>query len=102
MSANSFNVLGTASRFGNVTIGRNDNFVRVFLHGNEVVTIDNAKRQVKLSNCGWVTPTTHKTINNALKQIGVNLSVASYRGITLVHEGTKAPRQLVNGETFKF
>lgn len=111
MSARSFNLFGTAKRFGNVTIDRvaldgaphGVHIVSVKLHRNEVVVIDTIKGLVKVSNCGWVTPTTHKAINNALSQAGAPFSVYAKKGMTLLHDSRdNSSKPLVNNEWLRF
>jgi len=107
MSARNFDLNGTARRFGNVTIERLNGLTKVLLHGNNVVEIDHAKRLVKVSNCGWVTPTTHSAIKTALSQLPDTLEIQcvwSNKGTSMVHfaDDNKPSRPLVNGETFKF
>lgn len=109
MSARNFTMFGTAKRFGNVTINRYDDivkggrFISVLLHGNEVVLVDRLKGLVKVSNCGWVTPTTHKAINNALSQIGANFGVYAKKGVTMIYdESGSQNKPLVNGQWLRF
>jgi hypothetical protein len=101
MSANTFKIDSTASRFGNVTIERTKGQTAVKLHGNAVIIIDHIMSEVILSNCGWVTPTTHKVINNALNQLGLgHVNVRGEKGHTWIY-GVNMANKLVNGTRLK-
>lgn len=86
MSARTFDLLGTRTRFGNVVVNRYDpmgngmRFISVRLHGNEVALVDRLKGLVRLSTCGWVTPTTFKTINSTLSQLDASFRVGTKQG----------------------
>jgi len=107
MSARNFTLFGTAKRFGNVTIQRSDDkrMISVLLHGNEVLTLDTVKGLMRISNCGWCTPTTHNAINTALSQIEnspVSRVYASKgKSIVYFNDDTMQAIPLVNGTWFK-
>ena len=41
----------------------------VFLHGHNIATVDHATNAVKLSSCGWHTPTTKSRLNAILSEV---------------------------------
>ena len=62
----------------------------VFLHGHNIATVDHATNAVKLSSCGWHTPTTKSRLNAILSEVKYGCSVfqknwnwfGSFRGQT--------------------
>ena len=47
----------------------------VFLHGHNIATVDHATNAVKLSSCGWHTPTTKSRLNAILSEVKYGCSV---------------------------
>ena len=41
----------------------------VYLHGHNIATVDHATNAVKLSSCGWHTPTTKSRLNAILSEV---------------------------------
>ena len=99
MSAINFELFTNRKSFGNVQIVKTFNEISVLLHGNNVFTYNTKINTVKLSNCGWVTRTTHKAINNALGQIKAPVHVCQRKGETvLCFHKNNMQRPLVNDE----
>lgn len=93
MSARSFDLTGTKSRFGNVTVLHSKDSISVILHRTIVVHADLAAGTVMLNSGGWRTPTTKTAINNALGQLKANASVSQVKGQWLVR---------INGQSMPF
>ena len=51
------------------------NCSNVFLHGNMIATVDHGTHSVKLSSCGWDTPTTKSRLNAILQEVKTGFSV---------------------------
>ena len=51
------------------------NCSNVFLHGHNIATVDHATKSVKLSSCGWETPTTKSRLNAILQEVKTGFSV---------------------------
>ena len=76
----------------NTTVTFNDstNCSSVFLHGHRIATFDHNVKAVKLSSCGWHTPTTKSRLNAILSEVKYGCSVfqkqwnwyVSFRGQT--------------------
>ena len=47
----------------------------VFLHGHRIATFDHNVKAVKLSSCGWHTPTTKSRLNAILNEVKFGCSV---------------------------
>ncbi len=45
------------------------NCSNVFLHGNRIATFDHELKAIKLSSCGWQTPTTKSRLNAILQEV---------------------------------
>ena len=45
------------------------NCSNVFLHGNRIATFDHNLKAIKLSSCGWQTPTTKSRLNAILQEV---------------------------------
>ena len=62
----------------------------VFLHGHQIATFDHNLKAVKISSCGWHTPTTKSRLNAILSEVKYGCSVfqknwnwfVSFRGQT--------------------
>ena len=50
----------------NVFYDRYDHTSRMLLHNNCIATYDHDNKQLKISNCGWFTPTTKERLNALL------------------------------------
>ena len=60
-----------------VEYNESTNSSTVKLHGNSIATFDHNLKAVKLSSCGWETPTTKSRLNAILKE--VNQDAASFK-----------------------
>ncbi len=69
MSARNFKIDGTKTRYGTVTIRREENKVVVQLHSTDIVTFDKTLNTIVLNSGGWHTVTTKQAMNIALGQI---------------------------------
>ena len=47
----------------------------VYLHGNQIATVDHNTNAVKLSSCGWQSVTTKSRLNAILQEVIVGASV---------------------------
>ena len=52
-----------------VSYNTNTNCTEVRLHGNLIATVDHATNAVKISSCGWHTPTTKSRLNAILNEV---------------------------------
>ena len=52
-----------------VEFNESTNCSTVFLHGNSIATFDHNLKAVKLSSCGWETPTTKSRLNAILQEV---------------------------------
>ena len=50
----------------NVFYDRYDHTSRMLLHNNCIATFDHYNKQLKISSCGWFTPTTKERLNALL------------------------------------
>ena len=58
-----------------VEYNESTNCSNVFLHGHNIATVDHATKSVKLSSCGWETPTTKSRLNAILQEVKTGFSV---------------------------
>ena len=58
-----------------VEYNENTNCSNVFLHGHMIATVDHGTHSVKLSSCGWETPTTKSRLNAILQEVKTGFSV---------------------------
>ena len=58
-----------------VEYNESTNCSNVFLHGHNIATVDHATKSVKLSSCGWETPTTKSRLNAILQEVKSGFSV---------------------------
>ena len=58
-----------------VEFNESTNCSNVFLHGNMIATVDHGTHSVKLSSCGWDTPTTKSRLNAILQEVKTGFSV---------------------------
>ena len=73
-----------------VTYNNSINCSSVFLHGHRIATFDHNVKAVKISSCGWHTPTTNSRLNAILSEVKYGCSVfqkqwnwyVSFRGQT--------------------
>lgn len=69
-----------------VTVGNNrqvmndGKFVRCYLHGHEIVTVDFENQKLKLDTCGYMTVTTRAAMNDFCGQMPVNVNHISFAG----------------------
>ena len=61
----------------NTTVTYNDstNCSSVYLHGHQIATFDHNLKAVKLSSCGYTTPTTKSRLNAILSEVKYGCSV---------------------------
>ena len=52
-----------------VEFNESTNCSNVFLHGNRIATFDHELKAIKLSSCGWQTPTTKSRLNAILQEV---------------------------------
>ena len=67
----------------NTQVEYNDstNCSTVKLHGHSIATYDHELKAIKISSCGWETPTTKSRLNAILQE--VNTVVASFKRILI-------------------
>ena len=58
-----------------VEFNESTNCSHVFLHGHNIATVDHGTHSVKLSSCGWETPTTKSRLNAILQEVKTGFSV---------------------------
>ena len=58
-----------------VEYNESTNCSTVKLHGNSIATYDHALKAVKISSCGWDTPTTKSRLNAILQEVKYGCSV---------------------------
>ena len=58
-----------------VEYNENTNCSTVSLHGNDIATYDHNLRAIKISSCGWDTPTTKSRLNAILSEVKYGCSV---------------------------
>ena len=58
-----------------VSFNTNTNCTEVRLHGNLIATVDHSTNAVKVSSCGWHTPTTKSRLNAILNEVKWGCSV---------------------------
>ena len=80
MSARSFDLFGTRTKFGNIRVDRSSEAIDVYLHNNHIARVKLSQGLVLLSAAGWYTPTTKTAINNVLSQIKANFRVKQVKG----------------------
>lgn len=68
MSTRDFVIHGTKSRFGNVTIVKDNTHVGVKLHSTIVARMNLVTKTIQLNSGGWDTVTTRSAMNRALDQ----------------------------------
>jgi len=54
----------------------------VWLHGNEIVKVDNG--EVSITDSGWDTPTTKERINGILSMLGITARVSKNKGTQIL------------------
>ena len=52
-----------------VEYNESTNCSSVYLHGHQIATFDHNLKAVKLSSCGWTTPTTKSRLNAILEEV---------------------------------
>ena len=52
-----------------VSYNENTNCSQVYLHGHQIATFDHNLKAVKLSSCGYTTPTTKSRLNAILDEV---------------------------------
>ena len=58
-----------------VEYNENTNCSTVSLHGNDIATYDHNLRAIKISSCGWDTPTTKSRLNAILSEVKYGCSI---------------------------
>ena len=58
-----------------VEYNEDTNCSNVFLHGHNIATVDHGTNSVKLSSCGWETPTTKSRLNAILQEVKTGFSI---------------------------
>jgi len=58
-----------------VEYNENTNCSNVFLHGHMIATYDHNLKAIKISSCGWETPTTKSRLNAILNEVKYGCSV---------------------------
>tara|TARA_Y100001963_G_scaffold90503_1_gene124822 strand:+ start:348 stop:788 length:441 start_codon:yes stop_codon:yes gene_type:complete len=58
-----------------VEYNENTNCSTVSLHGNDIATYDHNLKAIKISSCGWDTPTTKSRLNAILHEVKYGCSV---------------------------
>ena len=85
MSARTFQVFSNKRRFGSVTIDKSDAFeINVILYNTQVVSYNTITNRVVLNTGGWDTVSTRACINEALRQLRLDLRVFKNKGELMI------------------
>lgn len=76
---------GENRRLSNTTILHDGDTCAVRLHGHLIATITN--QEMRLSHCGWMTPTTKSRLNAILEGLNINDRIYQKAGVWYTKDG---------------
>lgn len=86
MSARTYNLF-KPKKYGNVEVqvSSSDNeTIKVYLHGNNVLSYNPRTKELIVNHCGRITPTTVTAINTGLNQLNLPYGVFRKQGIMYI------------------